>query len=578
MTSARHVGHPRRPLAAWGVQLVRVGLLAAILGVIHWQYARAVAQSQARGLAEVPLARVQAVFPTASRLGEAESHGGLTVLDVDGQTLGYVIQTAPESDPFLGFSGPTNSLIGFNPSGQIAGVAIISSRDTREHVDLIVRQAKFLKAWDGLTGPQAAQRTDVDGVTGATLTSLAIAQGLQRRLGATTQTSKFPKELTVTDAQQLFKAAAAVQADADFANLWHVNDDRGRELGLILRTTPAADEVIGYQGPTETRIGIRAGGDIAGVVVGPSFDNNPYVNYVREDGYYLAVFRRIGLPKLADLDLKEAKIEGVTGATMTSMAVARGIVKAVADYEAARQKQTTEKATLRARQWRSAATLSIIAFGVVLGLTRLRGITWLRIVFQVLLIGYLGLTSGELLSLAMFVGWGQSGVPWQNAIGLAALTAAAIVLPIASGRNVYCSHLCPHGAAQQLLPRRWQLRRFPAWLGRTLRLIRPVLLAWVMMVAVANLPFNLVNIEPFDAYSWRAAAWPTTAVAIVGLVASLFVPMAYCRFGCPTGAVLDYLRKHARSDRLTRADWFAVACLAIAVLLLVMPAAAGARP
>ncbi len=565
-------------MTAWGVQLVRVGLLAAILGVIHWQSVRTVARSQARGLADVPLARVQAVFPEARELGEAESHGGLTVLDESGQSLGYVIQTAPESDRYLGFSGPTNCLIGFDPAGRIAGVAIVSSRDTREHVELIVRKEKFLKSWQGLTWEQAAKRTDVDGVAGATLTSLAIAQGLQRRLGATPQASKFPRELTVADAKQLFRAAAAVQMDAELASLWHVNDERGRELGLILRTTPAADEVIGYQGPTETRIGIRAGGEIVGVVVGPSFDNQPYVTYVREDGYYLAVFRRHSLPQLAELDLKKAGVEGVTGATMTSMAVARGIVKAVAEHEAAQQRAKTELATVRQRRWRTGGTLGIIIFGVVMGLTRLRGIAWLRIGFQVLLIGYLGLTSGELLSLAMFVGWGQSGVPWQNAVGLVALAAAAIALPIATGRNVYCSHLCPHGAAQQLLPRRWKVRRLPSWLVQMLRLIRPVLLAWVVLVAVGNWPFSLVNIEPFDAYSWRAAAWPTTAVAIVGLVASLFVPMGYCRIGCPTGAVLDYLRRHGRSDRLTRADWFAMGCLMAAILMLLLPVGGGATP
>ena len=176
------------------------------------------------------------------------------MLDESGQTIGYVIQTAPESDRYLGFSGPTNCLIGFDQTGRIAGVAIVSSRDTREHVELIVRNAKFLKSWDRLMGHQAANRTDLDGVTGATLTSVAIAQGLQRRLGATMQVSKFPKELTVADAQQSFQAAAAVEVDAESPSLWHVNDDRGRELGLILRTTPAADEIIGYQGPTETRI------------------------------------------------------------------------------------------------------------------------------------------------------------------------------------------------------------------------------------------------------------------------------------------------------------------------------------
>jgi NosR/NirI family nitrous oxide reductase transcriptional regulator len=567
------------PLASWAVHVLRLGLLAAILGVIHWQHARTLAQSQARSLVDVPLAQVQALFPSASKLGDPESHGGLTVLDQASNSLGYVIQTSPESDRYLGFSGPTNCLIGFDMAGHIAGVAISSSRDTRDHVELIKRDRRFLHSWNSLSWDQAARRTDVDGVAGATLTSLAIAQGLQRRLGGAAKSQKFPQPLTVADAQQLFPEAAAINVDADFTNLWHVDDHHARELGLILRTSPAADEVIGFQGPTETRIGIRAGGQIVGVAVGSSFDNEPYVTYVREDEYFRALFQRYNLPQLATLDWKEAGIEGVSGATMTSMAVARGIVKAAEDYESTRQQQKTEATTNLRQRWRSAATLAIIAFGIVMGTSKLRSVPWLRVSFQILLIGYLGLASGDLLSMAMFVGWGQSGVPWQNAIGLVALAAAAIILPIAKGQNVYCSHLCPHGAAQQLLPRSWRLRRLPPWLGRTLRLLRPALLAWIVFVTLCNWPFNLVNIEPFDAYSWRAAAWPTVTVAVVGLMASLFLPMAYCHYGCPTGAVLEYLRRHRRSSRLTRADIFAACCLVLAIALLCwLPLGVQGRP
>ncbi|HEY2415834.1 MAG TPA: FMN-binding protein [Pirellulaceae bacterium] len=558
---------PTHPLATWAVHSLRVGLLAAIFGVIYLQHARTLASRQARSLADVPLQRVQALFSTAKSLGEPESHGGLTVLDEAGASIGFVIQTSPDSDRYLGFSGPTNCLLGFDSSGQIVGVTIITSRDTRDHVELIKRDRKFLQSWSGLTWEKVPKRTDVDGVAGATLTSLAIAQGIQRRLGAAAQSQKFPRPLTVDDARQLFPKAATVKVDGDFVNLWHVDDDRGREFGLILRTSPAADEVIGFQGPTETRIGIRAGGEIVGIAVGSSFDNEPYVTYVRDDEYFRTLFKRYDLPQLAKLDLKEAGVEGVSGATMTSMAVARGIVKATDEYETARRQQKTEAAANVRQRWRAAATFAIILFGVVMGLTKLRGVPWLRLIFQLLLIGYLGLASGELLSMAMVVGWGQSGVPWQNAIGLVALAAAAVALPIAKGQNVYCSHLCPHGAAQQLLPRWWRMKRVPPWLGRTLRLLRPALLIWVVVVTLANWPFGLVNIEPFDAYSWRAAAWPTVAIAIIGLVASLFVPMAYCHYGCPTGAVLEYLRRHRRSDRLTRADLFAAACLLLAVAI-----------
>ena len=41
-------------------------------------------------------------------------------------------------------------------------------------------------------------------------------------------------------------------------------------------------------------------------------------------------------------------------------------------------------------------------------------------------------------------------------------------------------------------------------------------------------------------------------IAIVGIVISLFLPMGYCQYGCPTGAVLGYLRRHGRSGVAAR--------------------------
>ncbi len=64
---------------------------------------------------------------------------------------------------------------------------------------------------------------------------------------------------------------------------------------------------------------------------------------------------------------------------------------------------------------------------------------------------------------------------------------------------------------------------------------------------------------------WRVAGWATVAIAIVGLAVSLVVPMAYCRFGCPTGAVLNYLRLQGAGDRFTRRDLAALALLGLAI-------------
>jgi hypothetical protein len=335
---------------------------------------------------------------------------------------------------------------------------------------------------------------------------------------------------------------------------------------MILRTSPAADEIVGFQGPTEARIGVSTDGKIVGVLFGRSFDNEPYVGYARDDEYFRQLFNAYSLSQVSTLDLREAGVEGVSGATMTSMAVARGLVAAAREHESAIARQRAEHTASSATRLRTGTTLGIVAVGLLMSLTSLRGHRWFRFAFQVVLLVYLGLVNGDLLSVAMHVGWAQSGIPWHNSLGLVVLTVAAVLLPIATKHNVYCAHLCPHGAVQQWLSHRtrWHVAT-PSWVRRGLLAIRPLLLAWVLFVAMTNAPFSLVDVEPFDAYSWRAAAWPTIVVAIVGLVASLFMPMAYCRYGCPTGAILGFLRRHARSDRFGAADWFAIASLALVV-------------
>ncbi|MFK7818625.1 MAG: 4Fe-4S binding protein, partial [Planctomycetaceae bacterium] len=154
-------------------------------------------------------------------------------------------------------------------------------------------------------------------------------------------------------------------------------------------------------------------------------------------------------------------------------------------------------------------------------------------------------------------------------VGLLFLTLAAFSVPIFSGRNVYCSHLCPHGAVQQLVRNRipWRIKLSKRW-TRLLSLLPGLLLLWVVVIATGGFAFSLVDIEPFDAWLFRVAGIATVTVAIVGLVASLFVPMAYCRFGCPTGALLQFVRRNRLSRDFARRDVFAIGCVVVGGLLV----------
>ena len=560
--------HRLRRIALHGV---RVLLFAATLGLIHSQHARITARQPDRPLFPVDPDLLRRFFPDAKTLAEkTNTHGGRDVLDGSGRLLGYVVETSPDSDHLIGFSGPTNTLIAFSPNDRIAGLGILSSGDTRDHVARIRRDEAFLHSLDGLSWKEAAKQAGIDGVSGATLTSLAIREAIIHRLSGNRRSLRFPDPLSVSDARSLFKSATAIRQDADCPSLWHVRGNTGGEIGTILRTSPAADNIIGFQGPTETRIGFGSGGRIIGIAIGNSYDNEPYVTYVRDDRYFLTLFNGLLLDELARLDLEEAEVEGVSGATMTSMAVAKGLLVAAEQHRQSLAELNRPRKPFFTWSWRDLGTAVVIAAGLVIALTSLGGNKRLRVAFQCVLIGYLGLVNGDMLSQAMIAGWAENGVPWRNAGGLVLLTLTAFLVPLTTRRNAYCTHLCPHGAAQQLLKNRlpfsWRWR-LPRKLSRALKMIPALLLFWSVVVTMRSLPFSLVDIEPFDAWVFRVAGWASITVAALGLVASLFVPLAYCRYGCPTGAILSFLRRNSRSDRWSRRDGLAVGLFLLACAL-----------
>ncbi len=546
------------------VHSLRVLLLIIIIGLMRAQQGRIA--TRVADPVSIEVQHVSHFFPDAAAIGDApQRNEKVPVLDAAGNQIGYAIQTSPDGDHVIGFSGPTNVSLALGEEDRILGIDVLDSGDTRDHVKQVLADQPFMSSLNGLSWEQAAAERTVDGVTGATLTSLAMREAILARLGGGLASLRFPEPLTIDIIRTRLPAsiqtrAARVEQDQDFAARWHVLDSQGDELATVLRTSPAADNVVGYQGPTDTLIAMDHEGRVIGIVLGKSYDNEPYVTYVRDDEYFTTRFDGLIVEELASLDLQEAEIEGVSGATMTSTAVAQGIVLAAQNF--------VERSELAAHaeepQWsltvHDVGTLVVVISAIVVGMTRLRTNGQMRVALRLVVVLYLGLVTGNLVSQAMIVGWAQHGVPWRSATGLTILLIAALAIPLTTRRNLYCSHICPHGAAQQLLRGRlpWKVRLSPR-MRSTLSLIPPLLLGWCIIVGMTSIGFSLVDIEPFDAYIFRVAGWATITVALVGLAASLLVPMAYCRYGCPTGALLEFVRINAKSDRWNHRDWVAVA-------------------
>lgn len=563
------------PVSKWranAVHTIRMVILIAIVVLARLEHTHRRNLRIAANTQPIPIADLQSLVPQASSIDPIERTADRQVmLGASGKPAGIAITTSPQSDEVIGYVGPTNVLVVFDGE-TIAGIKILSSEDTIEHVAMIRDNDRFMGTLDGLSWETAAT-TPIDAVTGATLTSLGIEEAIHRRLGNRKRSLRFPNPVTVEELQSWLPSTVSIVADDHRPEVFICRDANGETAGSFVRTTPAADAINGYQGPCDVLIIFDSQGRAVRSALRGSFDNREpadYVGYVETDRYFHRQLSGMTLSEIANLDLD--RIDGVSGATMTSSGVAESIVFAAG--HAIQAPAITETASPRPwinPSWRDVGTIAVLTAALLMGFTSLNANRWLRYGFQIVLVVYFGFVNGDLISQTLLAGWSQSGIPIRNAAGLALLSAAAIAIPVFARKNLYCHHVCPFGAAQQLIrtrvkkpvkvPRRWH---------RWLSMIPAALLFLVFAAVFWQLPVNLAAIEPFDAFSVRAAGVATITVAAIGIVASCFVPMAYCQYGCPSGGLLQYVRRHRRSDQVDRRDALAIVLLLAAIATFVL--------
>lgn len=538
----------------------------AVLCVAAWLLN--LAAKQIPPATDIPLEVIRELFPDVVRITSRDDRQrDLLVLAADGRMLGSVLTTSPDTDDLIGYAGPSNLLVALDLDGRVRGVRLLSSGDTVAHMDAIRDHEPFWNSFVGWT-PASQPLPQVDAVSGSTLTSLTIAEAVERRLAGKAVSRRFPQPLSLDEVREVFTDANELHAD-DPRLGWHrVVDRSGTTLGFVVRTSPSSDNVRGYRGPTESLAAIAADGrTVIAVKLRRSYDTREYVDRVREDSDYLALLAGRSVDAWSKLDFAQAGIEGVSGATQTSFAVAEGLRRRFAADVVAREQETAAF-----RRWpRSAGLLAVIIGAMLIAFTPLRANRRLRLIWQVVLIAGFGLWFGDLLSLALFAGWTRNGVPWQTAPALVLLAVVALVTPWTTRRNIYCQQLCPHGAAQEWLGRfrRWHVR-LPEGVASWLQRIPALLLLLSFLLAITAVRFDLAQLEPFDAWVLRGVAVASAIIAVAGLLASIFVPQAYCRFGCPTGALLKFIRRGGSRDHFTRRDGIACSLLAVAAVLLLI--------
>ena len=186
------------------------------------------------------------------------------------------------------------------------------------------------------------------------------------------------RPLTFAEVQPLFSAAVRLEIDEGDLGGWHVIGPDGARLGYVLQTAPVSDSIIGYRGWTNTLIAFDPALHVVGVRIRASQDTVEHVDDIRKDRSFLKTWNGRSWDEVAGRTPEEEGIEGVSGASMTSLALADGIVRRL---RAANAAAAVQPVPLRFRI-RDAGLALIIIAGIVLAFTGTHRRPWLRMKFS----------------------------------------------------------------------------------------------------------------------------------------------------------------------------------------------------
>jgi Na+-translocating ferredoxin:NAD+ oxidoreductase RnfG subunit len=485
-------------------------------------------------------------IPEVVKLGD-ERDGFHELLDAAGNPRGWVTSTLPHAANIQGYAGPTELLVVLDTAGKVLAVRLLASADTAGHVAKIAADSEFWAQWTGREEAELGSLGTPRIVSGATLTSEAIARGVAARFGATGMDEWFPRELEPATVARWFPNADRIEP-AGKAGVSRVIRG-GTTVGSVLRSSRMGIGARGFNGVADVIVALD-GDTVLGVGLLGSRDNEPYVGDVMDELRFADSFAGRKIGEILSTPQEDGLV--VSGASVTAGAVTTTVAEMLRRHQAEEPRRRVPWAAIAAAGW--------IAAGVAIGLGKRWAGRRVRLGYAVVSV-IAGLTLGWLVGQDQFLGWARNGVDFSTAVPLILLTAVALLVPALTGKNVYCSRICPHGAAQTLAGRCVR-RRFalPPRLHRVLQRVPWLTLVAIWVLALSGSGLAFAMIEPFEVWSAGFYAVLPAAILTIGLVAAVFLPQAYCHYGCPTGAMLKFL-SHSPAA-FTRRDAIAAALVA----------------
>lgn len=309
---------------------------------------------------------------------------------------------------------------------------------------------------------------------------------------------------------------------------------------FVVNTRVLAKDVQGYGGPVPLKIHIDKDGRLTAIEAEPNAESPSFFDRAKE------LFSR-WQGKTIDEAMAE-DVDAVSGATFSSKAIIRNVQRGLAyakqhglaDGGKGAQEESAERTVATGWTLGSIVALIAVLLGAVVPLfTNNRRLHLVQLVVNVVV---LGLWTGTFVSYTLFLRLFAGGVS-LSAIGTLAapllMLIVALLYPLAGRSGHYCAHVCPFGSAQELAGKlsRRKLRITPHVL-RVLTALRNLLWGVLMALLLTGACTAWIDYELFTAFIYSSASVWVIVLAMLFLVLSVWVPRPYCRFVCPTGALM----------------------------------------
>lgn len=342
---------------------------------------------------------------------------------------------------------------------------------------------------------------------------------------------KQPAKYTIDDIRTLFADASSFKLQNDSILVFSNQD----QVGWAYNTSPVSDSIIGFASSVPVLMGFTNQDRLVGIRLLKNYESPDFVEKIRKTGFMES------WDKMEIHDILNSKVDVVSGATLTSKAIIKTMKHStgkILNQSVSLAVQTDFLAIFKNVLGVFLLILALIQFFVPKMLKRF------RIAYQILVVVILGFWSGTFLSLFSFSNWTTHGIDLPAKLFVFGILVLSVVLPLSKSKSFYCAHLCPFGASQDLLGKvkKKKIKLSPA-VKQFLSTLREKVFATIMLLLFTGVSFDMTNVEPFSAFLYNSASIPVIVLAVAFLIFSIFTPRPWCTYLCPTGYLLETIRK-----------------------------------